>query len=73
MGATTHYLGLLAATLSRADEADAQFAAAEQSYTSLGATPWLARLYSDWAATLLTRRRGNDVRRAEQLLKRAAG
>jgi hypothetical protein len=71
-GATTHYLGLLAATLERPDEADAQFAAAERSYGSLGATPWLARLHSDWAAALLTRRRGSDDRRAEQHLERAA-
>jgi hypothetical protein len=49
-GATSHYLGLLAATLRRADEADARFAAAERTYASLGAKPWLARLRSDWAA-----------------------
>jgi len=71
-GATTHYLGLLAATLDRPDEADARFAAAERTYASLGAKPWLARLHSDWAATLLTTHRGNDDRRAEQLLERAA-
>jgi predicted ATPase len=71
-GATTHYLGLLAATLDRLDEADARFATAEQSYASLDAKPWLARLHSDWAAALLTRRHGDDDRRAEQLLKRAA-
>ncbi|MDX6718695.1 MAG: hypothetical protein QOJ63_949, partial [Solirubrobacteraceae bacterium] len=72
LGAATHYLGLLAATLDRLDEADARFAAAEQSYIALGAEPWLARLRSDWAAALLTRRRGSDERRAEQLLERAA-
>ena len=52
--------------------ADARVAAAEQSYASLDAKPWLARLHSDWAAALLTRRHGDDDRRAEQLLKRAA-
>jgi len=71
-GATTHYLGLLAATLSRIDEADARFTAAERSYAVLDAKPWLARLRSDWAAALLTRRRGDDDRRADQLLERVA-
>jgi hypothetical protein len=54
-GPTTHYLALLAATLDRADEADAGFAAAERTYTSLGAHPWLVRLRSDWDAMLPTR------------------
>jgi hypothetical protein len=53
-GPTTHYLALLAATLGRADEADAHFAAAERTYTSLGARPWLVRLHSDRDATLPT-------------------
>jgi hypothetical protein len=51
-GATTHYLALLAATLDRPDEADAHFAAAEQTYTSLDAKPWLARLHNDRNTTL---------------------
>jgi hypothetical protein len=55
-GATTHYLGLLAATLNHPDEADAHFAAAQRTYLSLDAKPWLARLRNDRAATLLTRR-----------------
>jgi hypothetical protein len=70
LGATPHYLGLLAAALQRPDEADARFAAAEGSYVALDAKPWLARLHNDWGATLL--RRGHDHRRAEQLLERAA-
>jgi hypothetical protein len=52
-GAATHYLGLLAATMDRPDEADAHFGAAERTYTSLDAKPWLARLRKDRAATLL--------------------
>ncbi|MEA2187265.1 MAG: hypothetical protein QOK16_2276 [Solirubrobacteraceae bacterium] len=70
-GVTSHYLGLLAATLDRPDEADARFAAAEQTYASLDAKPWLARLRNDRAA-LLARRRGNDHRHAEQFPERAA-
>ncbi len=46
-GATTHFLGLLAATLRRPEEADAHFASAQRTYESLDATPWLARLILD--------------------------
>jgi hypothetical protein len=46
-GATTHYLGLLAATLERFDEADVYFDAAQRTYLSMDAKPWLARLSSD--------------------------
>jgi DNA-binding SARP family transcriptional activator len=56
-GATNHYLGLLATTLERPDEAHARLAAAEQTYTSLGAKPWLARLHHDWTAVSEERRR----------------
>jgi len=70
-GATTHYLGLLAVTLDRLDEADSQFAAAERSYLALEAQPWLARVRSDWAAALLVRGRPDDAHRAEQLLEQS--
>ena len=55
-GATTHYLGLLASTLGRSDEADARFAAAERTYAALAAKPWLARLHSDWHAAVAAER-----------------
>ncbi len=71
-GATTHYLGLLAATLGRPDEADARFAAAERTYASLGAEPWLARLHRDWAGALPSRRHEGNQGGSEQLLERAA-
>jgi DNA-binding SARP family transcriptional activator len=70
-GATTHYLGLLAATLDRLDEADARFAAAERSYLALDAQPWLARLRSDWAAALLSRGQADDFRRAERFVEQS--
>jgi hypothetical protein len=54
-GATSHYLALLAATLDRPAEADARFTAAERTYVSLDAKPWLVRLQSDRDAMLLTR------------------
>jgi hypothetical protein len=55
LGATAHYLGLLAASTQRVDEAAARFATAERAYTSLGAEPWLARLRGDRTA-LATKR-----------------
>jgi DNA-binding SARP family transcriptional activator len=67
-GATTHYLGLLAATLERPDEADAWFTVAERTYASLDAKPWLARLRSDWSAAVPRRDHG----RAPPLVEHAA-
>jgi hypothetical protein len=52
-GSTSHYLGLLAATLGRADEAEERFAAAERTYELLRAEPWLARLRRDRMAAQL--------------------
>ncbi len=46
-GATEHYLGLLAATLCRRDQAAAHFAAAARTYEALNAKPWLVRLAKD--------------------------
>jgi DNA-binding SARP family transcriptional activator/type II secretory pathway predicted ATPase ExeA len=70
-GATTHYLGLLAATLGRPDEADAQFAAAERTYVALGAEPWLARLHHDRVAALAIGERGEDHGHAVRRIARA--
>ena len=46
-GTTEHYLGMLAATLGRRGDADAHFTAAADTYESLRAKPWLARLSRD--------------------------
>jgi predicted ATPase/DNA-binding SARP family transcriptional activator len=51
-GTTAHYLGLLAATLDRLAEAEADFASAARTYASLDAKPWLERLSKDRAAAL---------------------
>ncbi len=55
LGSTAHYLGLLAASTQRADEAAARFATAERQYISLGAKAWLVRLRGDRAALATTR------------------
>jgi DNA-binding SARP family transcriptional activator len=51
-GVTAHYLGMLAATLGRSAEARTRFEAAERTYSSLGAAPWLDRLRRDRVAAL---------------------
>ncbi|MGH2941433.1 MAG: BTAD domain-containing putative transcriptional regulator [Solirubrobacteraceae bacterium] len=51
-GTVNHYLGVLAASLGRTDEAEARFADAARTYESLDARPWLARVRHDWAGAL---------------------
>ena len=67
-GATTHYLGLLAATLGRLDEAAGRFAAAERTYATLQAEPWLARLRNDRITAHLTAPPPRDRRRPDVLV-----
>jgi hypothetical protein len=69
-GATTHYLGLLAATLGRSDEADAHFSAAEATYAALDAEPWLTRLHSDWPAAVPGAPRRSGPEAATALMER---
>ncbi len=42
-GSVTYYLGLLAATVGKTDEAASWFAAAEHTHTEAGAFPWIIR------------------------------
>ena len=70
-GTVTHYLGLLASTMGRFDEADAQFRAAEATHRRIGAPTWLARTQLEWARMRLRRRDPGDVDGARQLLSQA--
>ncbi len=54
-GTMAHYLGLMAATMGRRDEAQADFASAQRTYETLGAKPWLARLEKDRSIVPLAR------------------
>jgi hypothetical protein len=67
-GAVDHYLGLLATTLGRHDEADAHFAAAAGIHDRMGAPTLLARTRLEWATLLLRRRHPGDAERAQGLL-----
>ena len=70
-GAAARYLGLLAATISRWEEAQAHFAAALARNATMGARPWLAHTQYDYAGMLLARRGPGDQAPAVELLNRA--
>jgi tetratricopeptide (TPR) repeat protein len=70
-GAVAHYLGLLAGTLERFDEAEAHFAVALATHERFGAPAWLARTQCEWAAVLLRRGARGDAERAHNLLDQA--
>jgi DNA-binding CsgD family transcriptional regulator/tetratricopeptide (TPR) repeat protein len=70
-GAVAHYLGLLATTLDRFDEADAHFAAAAETHERNRMPSWLARTRLEWARMLLARRRTGDGERARSLAEAA--
>ena len=72
-GSVAHYLGLLAATLRRFDEADTRFAAAEATHERIGALTWLTRTRAEWARMLLRRNSPGDGERARSLLQQALG
>jgi class 3 adenylate cyclase/tetratricopeptide (TPR) repeat protein len=71
LGSVARYLGRLATTLGRLDEADAHFAAAVAAHTRIGAPAWLVRTQLDWADLLLTRQGPDDVQMAVKLLDQA--
>jgi class 3 adenylate cyclase/tetratricopeptide (TPR) repeat protein len=67
-GSVTHYLGMLATTLGRFDEAQARFATAAATHERIEAAPWLARTRLEWARMLLSRHQPGDAERAGELL-----
>jgi tetratricopeptide (TPR) repeat protein len=70
-GAVPHYLGLLATTLGRYEEAERRFVAAAAVYERLSAPTLLARTRLESAQMLLLRREAGDGERARQLLGQA--
>ncbi len=70
-GATTYYLGLLAASLRRWDEAVEYFEDALACHTRMDSEPLLARTLCDYAGALLDRGESDDFQRASDLLARA--
>ena len=70
-GSVARYLGLLAVTQRRWDEAAGHFEAALQIHARVGRWPWLARSRFECARMLLARGRGADRERAAALLGQA--
>ena len=70
-GCVAYYLGLLAATMERHDEAAARFAAATTIHERIGAPTWLARSRTEWAAVLLRRGDPDGSGLARRLLDQA--
>ena len=71
MNCVSHYLGILAASLGRFEEAEARFSAAARTQLRVGAPGWLARTRLEWARMLLARRGPADAERARELLGQA--
>jgi hypothetical protein len=70
-GAVAHYLGMLATTLGRFDDAGGHFRAAETTHTRIGAPTWLAQTRLESARLLLAGGRPGDDERARELLGQA--
>jgi tetratricopeptide (TPR) repeat protein len=70
-GAVSLYLGILAETMQRWDDAARHFEDAIATNERIGARPWLAHARHDLAATLLARGRREDTERARLLLSQA--
>jgi DNA-binding SARP family transcriptional activator len=70
-GSVSRYLGILATTTKRWDEAEQHFEHALAMNARMGARPWLAHTQHDYARMLLARARGRDRERARDLLHQA--
>ena len=70
-GSTSRYLGLLAETLDRSEDAVEHFEEAMEMHQKMGATAWLAHTQYECARTLLRSGRGRDRARAKTLLQQA--
>jgi DNA-binding SARP family transcriptional activator/class 3 adenylate cyclase len=72
-GSLARYLGMLAMTGERWDDAELHFEDALTMNTRMGARPWLAHTASDYARMLHARDGRGDRERAQKLLERALG
>ena len=72
-GSVSHYLALLATALGDFDRADSAFAAAAETHGRIAAPALLACTQTEWARTLLLRRRQGDADHAGELLTTVLG
>ena len=70
-GSLSRYLGILATTTKRWEEAGPHFEQAVAMNERMGARPWLAHTYSDYARLLLARDEPGDRGHALELTGRA--
>jgi tetratricopeptide (TPR) repeat protein len=71
LGAVSRYLGILAGTMSRWDDAETHFEDALKLNTRIAARPWLAHTQFQFAIMLLSRGHTKDKARAVSLLNDA--
>ena len=64
LGATSRFLGQLAATMARWDAAESYFRHALELNDRMGAAPWVAHTRFQYARMLLRRGRADDAARA---------
>jgi len=70
-GSVSRYLGILATTTERCEDAELHFEAALAMNARTGALPWLAQTQEDYARMLVARGRPDDRERARELLDAA--
>jgi uncharacterized protein HemY len=70
-GSASRYLGLLATTTKRWQDAELHFEDALAMNQKMGARPWLAQTQEDYARLLLARGSPGDRERAQELLDQA--
>jgi class 3 adenylate cyclase/tetratricopeptide (TPR) repeat protein len=71
MGPSARWLGMLAGTLERWDDATAHFENAIETNARIGARPFLARTQHEYARMLIERNAAGDKEKAKQLLGEA--
>jgi predicted ATPase len=71
LGAATRYLGLLASTMGRWEEAEQHFADAVAKNALMGARPWVAYTQYEYAQMLLARHQPGDHEKAQEFLSSA--
>jgi DNA-binding SARP family transcriptional activator/tetratricopeptide (TPR) repeat protein len=68
-GSVSRYLGVLAATIGRPEDAASHFEDALAMNSRIGARPWVAHTQHDYARTLIDRDAPGDAGRAEELIE----
>ena len=71
IGSVSRYLGILASTMSRWDDAQSHFEDALAMNERMGARPWLAHTQNDYARVMFDRGGPGDRERAQELLDQA--